>query len=246
MIDLAQIRNFAIVAHIDHGKSTLADRLLECTGTLDRRERAEQFLDKMELEKERGITIHSKETAIEFEGVRIHLVDTPGHSDFGGEVERVLGMVDAVLLLVDAVEGVMPQTRFVVGKALARGLCPLVVVNKVDRAEQRADAVVDEVFDLLVALGASDEQLDFPVVYASAKEGTAVADPTAPRKDLRPLLEAILEHIPVPEDSPEGSLQLQISSLDYSDFVGRIGIGRVYEAATEWHQRRPDLSPLLS
>jgi GTP-binding protein len=184
-------------------------------------------MDSGDLERERGITIRAKETAIEFEGVRIHLVDTPGHADFGGEVERVLGMVDSVLLLVDAVEGVMPQTRFVVGKALARGLRPLLVVNKVDRPEQRAEAVVDEVFDLLVEMGASDQQLDFPVVYASAKAGVASRDLDAPRGDLRPLLEAILEHAPAPSVDTEDALQFQAVTLDYDSYLGRLVIGRV-------------------
>jgi GTP-binding protein len=187
----------------------------------------DRAMDSGDLERERGITIRAKETAIEFEGVRIHLVDTPGHADFGGEVERVLGMVDSVLLLVDAVEGVMPQTRFVVGKALARGLRPLLVVNKVDRAEQRAEAVVDEVFDLLVELGASDDQLDFPVVYASAKAGVASRDLDAPRGDLRPLLEAILEHAPAPSVDTEDALQFQAVTLDYDSYLGRLVIGRV-------------------
>ncbi|HXV37601.1 MAG TPA: GTP-binding protein, partial [Myxococcota bacterium] len=163
------LRNLAIIAHVDHGKTTLLDGLLRQTGSFrENQEVAERVMDSEDLERERGITIHAKETSIVFEGVRIHLVDTPGHADFGGEVERVLGMVDSVLLLVDAVDGVMPQTRFVLGKALARGLRPLVVINKVDRPEQRAEQVVDEVFDLLVDLGAGDEQLDFPVIFASA------------------------------------------------------------------------------
>ena len=180
------LRNLAIIAHVDHGKTTLLDGLLRQTGSFrENQEVADRVMDSEDLERERGITIHAKETAIEFEGVRIHLVDTPGHADFGGEVERVLGMVDAVMLLVDAVEGVMPQTRFVVGKALAHGLRPLLVVNKIDRPEQRAHAVVDEVFDLLVAGGAGDDQLDFPIVYASAKRGTATLNPDEPGSDLR-------------------------------------------------------------
>src|SRR5574338_1467743 len=195
-----EVRNLAIIAHVDHGKTTLLDGLLRQTGALPPRHAAvERVMDSNDQERERGITIHAKNTAIRFEGVHIHLVDTPGHADFGGEVERVLGMVDAVLLLVDAVEGVMPQTRFVLRKALAHGLRPILVVNKVDRPEQRAEAVVDEVFDLLVELGANDAQLDFPVVYASPKEGGASLAPDAPRKDLRPLLETILESAPPPE-----------------------------------------------
>ncbi len=222
------LRNLAIIAHVDHGKTTLVDGLLRQTGVFrQNQEVAERVLDRGDLERERGITIHAKDTAVEFEGVRIHLVDTPGHADFGGEVERVLGMVDSVLLLVDAVEGVMPQTRFVVGKALAHGLRPLLVVNKVDRPEQRANAVVDEVFDLLVELGASDEQLDFPVVYASAKDGAAALDPEAPRRDLRPLLETILAHAPPPRVDAVGPLQFQAVTLDYDAYLGRLVIGRV-------------------
>jgi GTP-binding protein len=222
------VRNLAIIAHVDHGKTTLLDGLLRQTGALPPKQAAaERVMDREDLERERGITIHAKNTAIRFEGVHIHLVDTPGHADFGGEVERVLGMVDAVLLLVDAVEGVMPQTRFVLRKALQHRLRPILVVNKVDRPEGRAHEVVDEVFDLLVELGADDRQLDFPVVYASAKEGAAGLDPEGPRKDLRPLLEAILEHAPPPEVDVDGPLQFQAMTLDYDEFLGRLVIGRV-------------------
>jgi GTP-binding protein len=222
------LRNLAIIAHVDHGKTTLLDGLLSQTGAFrENQQVAERAMDSGDLERERGITIRAKETAVEFEGVRIHLVDTPGHADFGGEVERVLGMVDSVLLLVDAFEGVMPQTRFVVGKALERGLRPLLVVNKVDRAQQRAESVVDEVFDLLVALGASDAQLDFPVVYASAKQGTASLDLAEPRRDLRPLLETILEQAPAPLVDVEGPLQFQAVTLDHDAYLGRLVIGRV-------------------
>jgi len=222
------IRNVAIIAHVDHGKTTLVDGLLRQTGVF----RADQVvpdrvLDSGELERERGITILAKDTSIEFEGVRIHLVDTPGHADFGAEVERVLGMVDSVLLLVDAVEGVMPQTRFVVGKALAHGLRLLLVVNKIDRAEQRGEAVVDEVFDLLVELGANDAQLDFPVVFASAKQGVASFEFDAPRHDLRPLLEMLLEHAPAPRVDAAGPLRFQAVTLGYDDYLGRLVIGRV-------------------
>jgi len=223
-----EVRNLAIIAHVDHGKTTLVDGLLRQTGTFRANQAvAERAMDSEDLERERGITIHAKNTAFEFEGVRIQLFDTPGHADFGGEVERVLGMVDAALLLVDAVEGVMPQTRFVLGKALSHGLKPIVVVNKIDRPEQRAHEVVDEVFDLLVELGANDEQLDFPVVYASAKEGGAALDPESDRKDLRPLLETILQHAPAPEVDPDGPLQFQAVTLGYDDFLGRLVIGRV-------------------
>jgi GTP-binding protein len=222
------IRNLAIIAHVDHGKTTLLDGLLRQTGTFRvNQEVQERAMDSEDLERERGITIHAKNTAVEYEGVRIQLVDTPGHADFGGEVERVMGMVDAVLLLVDAVEGVMPQTRFVLGKALARGLKPIVVVNKIDRPEQRAHEVVDEVFDLLVELGADDRQLDFPIVYTSAKQGTAALTPEAERKDLRPLLDLILEQAPAPVVDTEGPLQFQAVTLGWDEFVGRLVIGRV-------------------
>ncbi len=222
------IRNLAIIAHVDHGKTTLVDGLLRQTGAFRENQAVvERVMDSEDLERERGITIHAKDTSIEFEGVRIHLVDTPGHADFGGEVERVLGMVDAALLLVDAVDGVMPQTRFVVGKALGHGLRVLLVVNKVDRPEQRANQVVDEVFDLLVDLGANDRQLEFPVIFASAKEGTAVRALEDPRRDLRPLLEAMLESTPAPEVDLEAPLQFQAVTLGYDDYVGRLVIGRV-------------------
>ncbi len=223
-----EIRNLAIIAHVDHGKTTLVDGLLRQTGSFRANQAvAERAMDSEDLERERGITIHAKNTAVEFEGVRINLVDTPGHADFGGEVERVLGMVDAVLLLVDAVEGVMPQTRFVLRKALEHGLRPIVVVNKVDRPEQRGHEIVDEVFDLLVELGATDAQLDFPVVYASAKEGAAAREPDAKRTDLRPLLETILSEAPAPSVDPDGPAQFQAVTLGYDDFLGRLVIGRV-------------------
>jgi len=226
------LRNLAIIAHVDHGKTTLVDGLLRQSGVFRaNQEVAERVMDSGDLERERGITILSKNTAIDFEGVRIQLVDTPGHADFGGEVERVLGMVDACLLLVDAVEGVMPQTRFVLRKALGHGLRPVLVVNKVDRPEQRAEAVVDEVFDLLVELGADDEQLDFPVVYASAKRGIASRELDAivsgRASDLRPLLETILEHAPAPAVDVDAPLQFQAVTLGWDDFVGRLVIGRV-------------------
>jgi GTP-binding protein len=228
------LRNLAIIAHVDHGKTTLLDGLLRQTGAFRVNQQvADRVMDNEDLERERGITIHAKQTSIDFEGIRIHLVDTPGHADFGGEVERVLGMVDSVLLLVDAVEGVMPQTRFVVDKALARGLRPLLVVNKIDRPEQRAHAVVDEVFDLLVGMGANDSQLDFPIVYASAKRGTASLDPTHLGEDFRPLLDAIVTHAPPPNVSVDGPLQFQAVTLDYDDFLGRIVIGRVERGRLE-------------
>ncbi|MFQ5515235.1 MAG: translational GTPase TypA [Myxococcota bacterium] len=229
-----EIRNVAIIAHVDHGKTTLLDGLLRQTGAVvEHRELEDRVMDSADLERERGITIHAKDTAIEFEGVRIHLVDTPGHSDFGGEVERVLGMVDSVLLLVDAVEGVMPQTRFVLAHALEHGLPPMLVVNKIDRPRHRGEEIPDEVFDLLVELGANDEQLDFPVVYASAREASAVLELDGPREDLRPLLEMILEHAPPPQVDPEGSFQLQAVTLGWDEYLGRLVIGRVERGSVE-------------
>jgi len=222
------LRNLAIIAHVDHGKTTLVDGLLRFCGAFrDNQIVEDRVMDSGDLERERGITIQSKSTSIEFEGVRIQLVDTPGHADFGGEVERVLGMVDSVLLLVDAVEGVMPQTRFVLRKALEHGLRPILVVNKIDRPEERAEEVLDEVFDLLVELGADDRQLDFPVVYASAKQAMASLEYGAPMKDLRPVLDTILRHAPAPQVDCEGPLQFQAVTLGYASFVGRLVIGRV-------------------
>ncbi|HVK53710.1 MAG TPA: translational GTPase TypA [Burkholderiales bacterium] len=222
------LRNIAIIAHVDHGKTTLVDKLLREAGTFAAHQQVtERVMDSNDLEKERGITILAKNTAVDFDGVHINIVDTPGHADFGGEVERVLSMVDGVLLLVDAVEGPMPQTRFVTRKALALGLKPIVVVNKIDRPGARPDWVVNHTFDLMDKLGATDEQLDFPVVYASALNGFATLDLDTPSNTMRPLFEAILKHVPVPVGDPTGPLQLQISALDYSTFVGRIGVGRV-------------------
>src|SRR5690349_3943778 len=221
------IRNIAIIAHVDHGKTTLVDCLLKQSGTFAAHERlGERIMDSNDIERERGITILAKNCAIEYGGTRINIVDTPGHADFGGEVERVLSMVDGVLLLVDAVEGPMPQTRFVTRKALALGLKPIVVVNKVDRPGARPDWVVNHTFDLFDKLGATEEQLDFPIVYASALQGWASADLEKKSDNLHPLFEAILQHVPVRSDDPDGPLQLQICSLDYSSYVGRIGIGR--------------------
>jgi GTP-binding protein len=222
------LRNLAIIAHVDHGKTTLVDGLLRFSGAArENQAMPDRAMDSGELERERGITIFAKNTAIEYEGTKIQLVDTPGHADFGGEVERVLGMVDGVLLLVDAAEGVMPQTRFVLQKALSHGLCPILVVNKIDRPESRPDAVVDEVFDLLVELGANEEQLDFPVVFSSAKAALAGLDAEKPMKDLRPLLDAIIEHARAPLVDIDGPLQFQAVTLGYDDFVGRLVIGRV-------------------
>ena len=223
-----QLRNIAIIAHVDHGKTTLVDKLLEQSGTLDRRDQGtERIMDSNDQEKERGITILAKNTAINWRNHHINIVDTPGHADFGGEVERVLSMVDSVLLLVDAVDGPMPQTRFVTQKAFARGLNPIVVINKIDRPGARPDWVMDQVFDLFDRLGATDEQLDFPVVYASALNGIAGLDENAMGEDMNPLLELILEHVQPPQVDAEGDFQMQISALDYSSYVGVIGVGRV-------------------
>ncbi|GHU29215.1 GTP-binding protein [Betaproteobacteria bacterium] len=223
------VRNIAIIAHVDHGKTTLVDKLLQQAGTFAAHQHiAERVMDSNDLEKERGITILAKNLAVDYLGVHINIVDTPGHADFGGEVERVLGMVDGVLLLVDAVEGPMPQTRFVTKKALALGLKPIVVVNKIDRDGARPDWVVDHTFDLFDKLGATDEQLDFPVIYASALNGHATTDLKIPGTDMRPMFDAILEYVPAPEAGDvDGALQLQIAALDYSSYVGRIGIGRI-------------------
>ena len=226
--DQRSLRNIAIIAHVDHGKTTLVDQLLRQSGTFRENQHvAERVMDSNDLERERGITILAKNCAVEYDGTHINIVDTPGHADFGGEVERVLSMVDGVLLLVDAVEGPMPQTRFVTKKALAQGLKPIVVVNKIDRPGARPDYVVNATFDLFDKLGATEEQLDFPVVYASALNGFAMLDPAKPGTDMRPLFDAVLANVPVREDDADGPLQLQISSLDYSSYVGKIGIGRV-------------------
>jgi len=221
-------RNIAIIAHVDHGKTTLVDKLLGQSGTFAAHEHVqERVMDSNDLERERGITILAKNCAIRYRGTHINIVDTPGHADFGGEVERVLSMVDGVLLLVDAVEGPMPQTRFVTRKALALGLKPIVVVNKVDRPGARPEWVVNQTFDLFDKLGATEDQLDFPVVYASALLGFAKNELNQESTDLQPLFEAILEHVPVRDEDPDGPLQLQICSLDYSSYVGKIGIGRI-------------------
>jgi GTP-binding protein len=222
------IRNIAIIAHVDHGKTTLVDKLLRQSGTFRENQQVEtRVMDSNDLEKERGITILSKNCAVEYEGTHINIVDTPGHADFGGEVERVLSMVDSVLLLVDAQEGPMPQTRFVTRKALALGLKPIVVVNKIDRPGARAEWAINQTFELFDKLGATDEQLDFPVVYASALNGYASLDAETREGDMTPLFEAILKHVPVRDDNPDGPLQMQVTSLDYSSYVGKIGIGRI-------------------
>ena len=222
------IRNIAIIAHVDHGKTTLVDCLLKQSGTFAAHEKlAERMMDSNDLERERGITILAKNCAVEYHGTRINIVDTPGHADFGGEVERVLSMVDGVLLVVDAVDGPMPQTRFVTRKALSLGLKAIVVVNKIDRPGARPDWVVDQTFELFDKLGASNEQLDFPVIYASALQGRAGTDHAAPGEDMSALFEAILAHVPQPAADEALPLQLQISTLDYNSYVGRIGIGRI-------------------
>jgi GTP-binding protein len=274
------IRNIAIIAHVDHGKTTLVDKLLRQSGTFAAHQHlVERVMDSNDLERERGITILAKNCAVDYEGTHINIVDTPGHADFGGEVERVLSMVDGVLLLVDAVEGPMPQTRFVTRKALALGLKPIVVVNKVDRPGARAEWVVNHTFDLFDKLGATEEQMDFPVVYASALQGWAVTDlrnaplpPSQPLSraergasspssrsersgdegfDMKPLFEAILRHVPVRADDPDGPLQLQLCSLDYSSYVGRIGIGRINRGRIRSGQqvavlRGPDSTPVMA
>ena len=222
------IRNIAIIAHVDHGKTTLVDQLLRQSGTFrENQQVSERVMDSGDIEKERGITILSKNCAIQYGETHINIVDTPGHADFGGEVERVLSMVDSVLLLVDSVEGPMPQTRFVTRKALALGLKPIVVINKIDRPGARPDWVINHTFDLFDKLGATDEQLDFPIIYASGLNGFAMENLEDERTDMRPLFEAILKHVPAPEVDADGPLQMQVCSLDYSTYMGQIGIGRI-------------------
>ncbi len=231
------LRNVAIIAHVDHGKTTLVDQLLRQSGIFRQNETvAERVMDSGDLERERGITILSKNTAVLYNDVKINIVDTPGHADFGGEVERVLLMVDGVLLLVDAFEGCMPQTRFVLKKALALGKKPIVVLNKIDRPGARPAQVVDEVLDLFIELGADDSQLDFPVVYASAREGCATLDPDKPGTDMAPLFEAIIKEVPAPAGDMEGPTQVLFSNIDYDDYVGRIGIGRVERGSVKTGQ----------
>ena len=225
---IENLRNIAIIAHVDHGKTTLVDKLLQQSGTLgDRAEVVERMMDSNDLEKERGITILSKNTALRWNDYRINIVDTPGHADFGGEVERVLSMVDSVLLLVDAVDGPMPQTRFVTSTAFAMGFKPIVVINKIDRPGARPDWVLDQTFELFDNLGATDEQLDFPVVYASALNGFAGLDADVTDGDMTPLFQAIVDNVSHPDVDPEAPFQLQVSSLDYNSYVGLIGIGRI-------------------
>ena len=235
---IEKLRNVAIVAHVDHGKTTLVDKLLEQSGTLDRRDQgAERVMDSNDQEKERGITITAKNTAVSWNGYHINIVDTPGHADFGGEVERVLSMVDCVLLLVDAVDGPMPQTRFVTQKAFQQGLSPIVVINKIDRPGARPDWVMDQVFDLFDSLGATDEQLDFPVMYASAINGIAGTSVDNMADDMTPLFESLVENVKAPDVDLDGPLQMQISALDYSSYVGVIGVGRIKRGAMKLGQQ---------
>ena len=235
---IENLRNIAIIAHVDHGKTTLVDKLLQQSGTFgERAEATERVMDSNDLEKERGITILAKNTAINWKDYRINIVDTPGHADFGGEVERVMSMVDSVLLVVDAMDGPMPQTRFVTKKAFAHGLKPIVVINKVDRPGARPDWVVDQVFDLFVNLDATDEQLDFPIIYASALMGIAGEDHNDMSADMTPLYQAIIDHVPAPDVDSTGPLQMQISQLDYNNYVGVIGIGRIKRGVVKPNQQ---------
>ncbi len=229
-----RIRNIAIIAHVDHGKTTLVDALLRQTGVFrENQEAPELAMDSNPLERERGITIFSKNASINYRGYTINIVDTPGHADFGSEVERVLSMVDGVLLLVDAVEGPMPQTRFVLQKSLALGLKPLVVINKIDRAEAKPDQALDRIFDLFVSLEATDEQLDFPVIYASGRLGTATLRLEQPAKDIRALLDTIVDQVPPPQGDPEAPLQMLVTNIDYSDYLGRLAVGRIKNGSIE-------------
>src|SRR5258708_35177534 len=237
------IRNVAIIAHVDHGKTTLVDALLRQSGNFrSSQTQQDTLLDSNPLERERGITILAKNVAINYtapngEVTKINLIDTPGHADFGGEVERVLGMADGVFLLVDAAEGPMPQTRFVLKKAFQHQLRPIVVINKIDRPDARAHEVLDEVFDLFIELGADDETLDFPVLYASGREGTASWKLEEAGTSIQPLFEAILKHVPAPLGDPDASLQLRISSIQYNDYVGRIGVGRIHNGVIKTGQQ---------
>ena len=237
-IEISKLRNIAIIAHVDHGKTTLVDKLLQQSGTLDRKDQgAERIMDSNDQEKERGITILAKNTAINWQDYHINIVDTPGHADFGGEVERVLSMVDCVLLLVDAVDGPMPQTRFVTSKAFERGLNPIVVINKVDRPGARPDWVMDQVFDLFDRLGATDEQLDFPVIYASALNGIAGDEADAMADDMTPLFEMIVDRVSAPAVDLNAPLQMQVSALDYNSYVGVIGVGRIARGSLSPNQQ---------
>ena len=231
------IRNIAIIAHVDHGKTTLVDELLKQSGVFrDNQEVAERVMDSNDIERERGITILSKNTAVTYNGIKINIIDTPGHADFGGEVERVLKMVDGVILVVDAFEGPMPQTRFVLQKALALNLSVIVCVNKIDRPDARPDSVEEEVLELLMDLDATEEQLDCPFVYASAREGIASYSATEKGTDMKPLFETIIKHIPAPEGDPDAGLQILISTIDYNEYVGRIGVGKIDNGTIKLNQ----------
>ncbi len=238
------IRNIAIIAHVDHGKTTLVDAMLRQSGAFRANQQvAERALDSSDLERERGITILAKCTSVVWRGVRINIVDTPGHADFGGEVERILSMVDGALVLVDAADGPMPQTKFVLGKALRRGLCPIVVINKVDRADARAHQVHDEVFDLFAMLDATEAQLDFPTLFASGRDGWAVADPAAARHDLSPLFDLILSHVPPPRADPEGPFAMLATTLDYDPYLGRVLTGLIHSGTARVNMPVKSLQP---
>ena len=238
------VRNIAIIAHVDHGKTTLVDALLKQSGTFRENEEVEErIMDNIDLERERGITIMAKNTAIYYKGIKINIVDTPGHADFGGEVERTLKMVDGVILLVDAAEGPMPQTRFVLQKALEAGLTPLVVINKIDRPDSRINQVIDEIYDLFIDLDATEEQLDFPIIYAIGKDGIAKKELDDDSTDLRPLFEEIINYMPPPEYNPEKSFQFLITSLDYDNYVGRLAIGRVFNGSVKVNQQVSVVKP---
>ncbi|PKL34414.1 MAG: translational GTPase TypA, partial [Spirochaetae bacterium HGW-Spirochaetae-10] len=233
------IRNIAIIAHVDHGKTTLVDGILKATGQINQKEDRERVMDSMDLERERGITIRAKNASVFYQGNKINIIDTPGHADFGGEVERVLGMADCCLLLVDAVEGPMPQTRFVLDKSLRMGHRPILVINKIDRDFAAPDKVIDKVFDLFDELGATPEQMDFPIVYCSAKSGfasTELARAGKEDKDLLPLIDVIVKHVPVASGNSDGALQMQVMNLDYDDYMGRVGIGRIFRGTIRKNQ----------
>ena len=237
-MSIEKLRNIAIIAHVDHGKTTLVDKLLEQSGTLETRGgNEERVMDSNDIEKERGITILAKNTAISWNDYHINIVDTPGHADFGGEVERVLSMADSVLLLVDAQEGPMPQTRFVTQKAFAQGFKPIVVINKIDKPGARPDWVMDQVFDLFDNLGATDEQLDFKVVYASAINGWATMDLDEPSDNMEPMFQMIVDEVSPPDADPEGAFQMQISQLDYNSYIGVIGVGRIKRGTVRPNQQ---------
>src|SRR5918993_330464 len=230
-------RNLAIIAHVDHGKTTLVDAMLHQSGAFRANERvAERAMDSNELERERGITILAKNTAVHYHDLLINIVDTPGHADFGGEVERTLSMVDGVMLLVDASEGPLPQTRFVLRKALERGLPPIVVLNKIDRPDARPQEVLNEVYDLFIDLDATEDQIEFPVLYTNAREGYASTEAATRGEDLRPLFDAIVEHVPPPKGDPEGSLQMLVANLDANEYLGRIAIGRIFNGQVKLNQ----------